>query len=628
MADLDALTVEELEALQSGGLDALSVDALQRLQGTAMPPTESGMSTESVTRFKGMQTPSKFPLPPIEGGAFQYPEASATSVEPPTGLEKVGNLAMEGVASVNRAGLGTADLVTSPVQALSQVLGFEMPSFSSLGTPKGGFAGEGLATDVMAAGGQLAVAGVMAGATTRYIASTLDDLVMNMPVSERGATLVNVVSQMGKTTPQQDLALSALAGSGGAVTGEVGAAIGGEEFRQPAELLGQITTPAVVPSLWRATTQGLLSIGRDFVAEAAPSVTNLKNTSRLLFSKLDEAGVLTNGPSTTAIIKRLEGFIDERNISSATGTSPIEIVLRGIIKKAEGGGVTYGFLNESQTNLQSIAGAAVDTPATRAREAYKILGSFLDDASPLMPVGSEGLNASEVLRGARSLWRRASVADNMDNIVNDTTVRTTAARTDFIPAFRKDLAKLLKSNSKEGQFLTETERTQLTSIVSGGRLEKMFEAAGAIGFSSGDLAKSIMVSGAVGVFQAGPTVGVGVGTGVGAAILTANAIGAAAKSRAGTIFKANAKRMQAYIRAGSNAEDITRLYTRSTPRAERNAADLTALFLENKVDFFTLRASGLGKMPLVADSVALGIASQNVINQAEEAQQQQQPPQQ
>jgi hypothetical protein len=120
--------------------------------------------------------------------------------------------------------------------------------------------------------------------------------------------------------------------------------------------------------------------------------------------------------------------------------------------------------------------------------------------------------------------------------------------------------------------------------------------------------------------------GPAVGAGAGGAIVGVTLIADVLKGRAANIFKKNATAMRAYMRAGSNAEDITRLYTRSTPRAERDPTDLTALFLENQVDLAALRDTGLGKMPLVSDAVALGIGAESIM--IEEAQQQQQPPQQ
>jgi hypothetical protein len=589
MADLDALTVEELEALQSGGLDALSVEALQRLQGTVMP------------------------MPPMEAA-----QAPTPSVTPPTGLERAGNLAMEGISGFNRAGLASADFLTSPLQALAQVGGFDLPTFSEQGTPRGAFAGDGLATDVAASAGELSNLSAVSGGILRKAAQSLDDVIRFIAPSSRDATTLNVVRTLGNTTAADDIALGAVSGGGGAAGGEAAASVVGEEFKDTGRLLGEVVSPAV----WVGATQSLLRVGRnmlDNTAAAAPTPQELKNTSRLMYNKLDEAGVTTDGPSTALMQNRINKFIADNNINTATGTGAISSRLRAIAKEAEAGGVSFGFLDQAQTSLQKLAGTATDTPAKLARDASDMLGSFLADAAPNIPIGAEGLNAQGVVDAAKSLWRRGSVAENIDEIVKTAAIDSDNTGVSYLATFRKKLNDLRKPNSKEGRFLTAKEKDMIGEAIKGGRVENFLKLASNIGFNSNDLVRSVLVTSLVGSggFAAG-----GAG-GSAAAILGATAIGSIAEAGANNIFKRNATAMRAYMRAGSNAEDITRLYMRTTPRAKRDPAELTKLFLVNQVDLTALRDTGLGKMPLVADSVALGIVAQSMMS--EEAKQ---PPQQ
>ena len=98
----------------------------------------------------------------------------------PSLLQRGGNLAMEGVASVNRAGASLIDIATSPAQYLLQKAGFDIPTLRSTVAEKGDFAGEGLATDVVAGGAELATLGLTGGATTRMLELPLEWVVKSV----------------------------------------------------------------------------------------------------------------------------------------------------------------------------------------------------------------------------------------------------------------------------------------------------------------------------------------------------------------------------------------------------------------------------------------------------------------
>lgn len=587
MADLSTLTNDELLTLQSKGLAGLSTEALQRLQG------------------------GSFPTPPMESGQ------ALASAPAPTGLQRAGNIAMEGISGFNRAGLATADFLTSPLQGLAQLGGFDLPTFSDAGTPRGAFAGQGLATDVASGAGELANLSASAGGVLRAASQSLDDVVRFIAPSSRDATVANVIRTLGNTSIADDLVLGGVSGAGGALGGEVAAAIGGEGARGTGELLGNVVSPAV----WIGTTQSLIRVGKSLInntTDVAPTAAQLKNASRLMYRKLDEAGVTTNGPSTTMMQGRIAAFVRDNNISTATGTGAVATRLRAIAKQADQGGVSYGFLDQAQTSLEKLAGTATDTPAKLARDASDMLGSFLAEASPNIPMAAQGLNADEVVNAAKSLWRRGSTAANIDKIIETSLIDAENTGGSYLKAFRKQLNDLRKPDSKEGRFLTTKEKGMIGEAIKGGKFENLMRLASNIGFNSNDLVRSVLVTSAIGA--AGAQAG-GV-AGSGAAILGATLVGEAATIIANNIFKRNATALRAYMRAGSNAEDITRLYMRTTPRAERDPAELTSLFLTNQVDLSALRQTGLGKMPLVADSVAMGIVAQGIIRE-EEAQAQQ-----
>tara|TARA_R110000772_G_scaffold16270_4_gene46421 strand:+ start:2143 stop:3960 length:1818 start_codon:yes stop_codon:yes gene_type:complete len=577
---------------------------------------------QRVAEERAKRDGTAMPTPPMETPAAQDP---TPSVVPPTGLERAGNLAMEGVAGFNRATLGTADFLTSPLQAIAQVGGFDLPTFSEQGTPRGAFAGDGLATDMAAGAGELANLSAVSGGILRKAAQSLDDVVRFVAPSSRDATTLNVIRTLGNTTAADDIALGGVSGAGGAGGGELGVLLGGENFRD----IGKFTGEVVSPAAWMGATQSLMRVGKSLIdntADVAPSTANLKTASQLLYNKLDEAGVTTSQPSTAALTNQLNKFMSVNEVSRLSGQGPLYNTLQGIKKEAEAnGGLTFGLLNDIVSGMRKRAKGNTDQASSITREAADLLDSFLDTAALNVPVGSANLDASEVRNAARGLWRRSSVAKNIDDMMETALIDSEETGKSFVPAFRKKLNNLRKPDSEEGKFLTKKEKEMIGEVIRGGGVEKMLNLAGSIGFSSNDLIRSIIIGGATTAVVTGTVMsGPAVGAGAGGAIVGVTLIADVLKGRAANIFKKNATAMRAYMRAGSNAEDITRLYTRSTPRAERDPTDLTALFLENQVDLAALRDTGLGKMPLVSDAVALGIGAESIM--IEEAQQQ--PPQQ
>jgi len=141
------------------------------------------------------------------------PEAPAT-VQPAAAqaeaINPVLGLGMEAVTAVNRVGASMFDIATAPVQALLNVAGAEVPTLRSTVAERGAFAGEGVATDIVAGGAELAVLSATGGGATRMLASSLDDIAR---FGER--TLDRVIRTLGGTTPAQDVMLGAVAGGGG-----------------------------------------------------------------------------------------------------------------------------------------------------------------------------------------------------------------------------------------------------------------------------------------------------------------------------------------------------------------------------------------------------------------------------
>jgi len=519
---------------------------------------------------------------------------------------RASDYAMEAVTAINRAGASAIDIATAPGQFLLNLAGFKVPTLRSTIPERGAFTGGGIATDIIAASGELAGSSLMSGAATRYIANGLSD------VARFGeSTFKNVIRSLGSTTPTQDLVMGAVAGAGGESVGEITSNVFGEDAKKYGVLAGQIISPAA----WAATTKSLLNISREIIQDAAPSIEEIRGASRAAYAMLDAAGAQANGPSIAMLKGKINQFAENFRVDPATGNGLVDARLNQLLKAAEEGKVTYSFLMDSISELRKI-GSATDAQGVVAREAAEMLDDFIVNMVPAVPESIGNQSVKDVVEQARTLWRRASVSQTIEDANNSALLKVKTGQ-DYTKVFKNEIRKILDPKNKRGNFFNKEEKEILNELILSDSIEKTLRVMSKIGFNSEDFIKTtILGSGATaltGILSKQPTVSVG-GAVVASGVLGLTAISAAIKSLANTQFRRNANLAQSLIRSGPNAKGIVESYLKYTPADKRNPRDLTALLLNSKADISELKVLPIGKSRLVSDAVALGIAIDNMMN--------------
>ena len=531
----------------------------------------------------------------------------AQSVSAPSLLQRGGNLAMEGVASVNRAGASLIDIATSPAQYLLQKAGFDIPTLRSTVAEKGDFAGEGLATDVVAGGAELATLGLTGGATTRMLASSLDEIARFGESATQG-----VLRQLGRTTPAQDVIAGAASGMGGEISGDVAAGMFGEDSRNAGELTGQLLSPAV----WTATTTAIRNLGNTVIKRTldggAPDSELLLGASRSLFAKLDEAGIVAGKADTARLTKELTDFMSVEGVDASL--PQLRGRLNMLLNQAKTGSIDRSYLDRVHGRLRSIGGGD-DLQAKLANEAAENLDNFIISLKPTNSKVLGNATVAEVTRDAREFWRRGSVTRVLDDVFKKTEITTEGARTDFRETLRRDLSKLL-NNEKKMAFFTKREQDELRKVTKGGSFERTLEFFGILGIKSDDFVKTIIAGTVGGMAQGSVSPLAGASTIAGVSLLRASKEGAA------ILFQNNANYMRQVIKAGANGEDIVKAYMRNTPLLKRRPEELTRLLISNGADLAALRRRPVGSSTFVSDAVALGVIGEKIIREEEEQQQQ------
>lgn len=542
---------------------------------------------------------------------FATMPAPIENIPAPTETRKqpgFGDYAMEAVAGFNRPAAQLFDIATAPGQFLLNLAGFDVPTLRSTVPERGEFAGQGRMTDIVSASGEMGSMAFTGGGITSRIAAGLRD------VARFGDDVLSrVIQSMGGRGPVKDLVEGAASGAGGEIAAQQASDRLGPQYEEYGRLGGQLLSPAV----WSATSSQIRRVSENILEQAAPSVETLRGASRANFNMLDEAGITANGPSSSALSRFIDDFIEQNNVDRATGLATLAGRLNSIKRAAEEGRVTYGFLADAISDMRKI-GQGSDTQATLLKEVASDLDNILVNMTPSSQEALGGRSVQEVLTTARSLWRRASVSQTIDDLVQDATIDSERNRSDLVRNLRSRFGKLVMSDNKRGRYLTKEEREIIRDFVRGGRIEKMLEIAENIGFNSDDLVRSVIFQGLVG----GGTFALsGSQAAAGTAIVGSTMLGAAMRAGANKIFKNNANFARSLIKAGTNGQEIAKSYLRNVPASKRNPRDLTLLFLNNKADLSEIKDTTMARNPLISDAVALAIAAQPLFRTEEPASQ-------
>lgn len=169
----------------------------------------------------------------IRNGEFDQPQQEQEKGF----LQKAGDVALEGMAAVNRGATNLVDFASSLPNAALELAGSQsrIPSLTQALAPatQGNFMEQGLGRDVVRAAGESVPAALAVGGALRQGAAALP--AMGQAAESVGA---GALRQLGSSTVAQDAGFAALSGAGSAVGREVG----GEE----GAMIGAIAAPAAV----------------------------------------------------------------------------------------------------------------------------------------------------------------------------------------------------------------------------------------------------------------------------------------------------------------------------------------------------------------------------------------------
>lgn len=183
--------------------------------------------------------------------AMDEAEKLSSTKEEKSLISQAGDIALEGMAAVNRGAAGIVDFAATPVNAALQLAGSDLriPSAVQALAPatQGNFMEQGLGRDIVRGAGEAVPAALAVGGALRQAASALPAIGQASESIGSGA-----LRQLGSTSAAQDAGFAALSGAGGAVGQEIGGDAGA--------LIGSVAAPAAVamaPQVAKAALKGI-----------------------------------------------------------------------------------------------------------------------------------------------------------------------------------------------------------------------------------------------------------------------------------------------------------------------------------------------------------------------------------
>jgi len=361
-------------------------------------------------------------------------------------------------------------------------------------------------------------------------------------------------------------------------------ALGGatlEATGSPALAAVAATIPtALLEVVGAASAKGItkLKTGADLnraIQQATPSVDQLKNASRQVFKEISDQGITVKPEALNTLTNNIERAA--RQAGARPRTTPETFGVIDEFKDLAGRTIDLDELDELRTVAQNAA-KSID-PAKKAPAVAMIdeIDSFLDDVGSDLLNQPKGTNVGPEYRAARKLWGKARKGE----LIQEAFVNARDTASGFENGLRIEFRKIRK-NKKQRKFFTNDELSALRRVSEGTRTANLAKLLGRLGFSEGQAINIVnpVLGGAAGAAVFGTPGAVAVPI-----------IGQVSKQLAQRLTARNARFADQVVRAGANAEDITKAYMRNTPKGLRSAPELAELFIRNEIDLSTVKSA-------------------------------------
>ena len=311
------------------------------------------------------------------------------------------------------------------------------------------------------------------------------------------------------------------------------------------------------------------------VNEAAPTIEQLKSTSRAVYKEIDDMGVSVAANAFDKVVDDIAEAARKSGLDKDITPKAQKALMR--LEELKGTDVP---LSELEILREVAGGAAKSIDPHEAMLGVRMIekiDDFLDSAdgaSLKIPAHIDKKNVGKRYKVARDMWGRARrselIQESFEKARNQASGFENGIRTQF---------RAILNNKKKSRMFKPDELAAMKRVVRGDTKQNIAKLIGKLGFSEG--AATGLIGGSIGV-GAGAAVG-----GVPGAMIVP-VVGQVSKKLAQRMTVKGAEFADQVIRAGSNAKKITAAYLKNTPKAQRSAQELSELLTRNDIDLIDM----------------------------------------
>lgn len=305
------------------------------------------------------------------------------------------------------------------------------------------------------------------------------------------------------------------------------------------------------------------------IAEAAPSIEDLKGTSRAVFKEIDDLGASVKPNAYRKLASDIRK--EATNMGIDKDVTPKANRALDRIMSARGNDVSLSDLDTLRSVAQGAAKSIEPQEAAIGTRMINTIDDFLDDANAntLQLPKAVDADVGKRYRAARNLWGRARKSEMLQEAFEKARNQASGFENGLRVQFRSIL-----NNKKRRKFFSEDERDAMRKVVQGDTKENLAKLIGRFGFSEGQATN--FLGGTIGATAGGMVGGV-------PGAIAIPLVGQVSKGLAQRMTRGNAEFADQVIRAGRDAKQITKAYMKNTPRADRSPEELSQLLMRPDV---------------------------------------------
>lgn len=313
------------------------------------------------------------------------------------------------------------------------------------------------------------------------------------------------------------------------------------------------------------------------IAEAAPTIDQLKEISRAVYKEIDEMKVAVRPAAYEKFVKRTNAELKKMGVDSDITPKSSKALNR--LSERVGDELTVTELDTLRQVAQGAAGSIEVKDAALGMRIIDNIDDFMDNSMVLK--APDGVEVGARYKAARDLWGRARKSEQIQEAFEKARLQASG----FENGIRTQFRAILNNKKKRKGFKPE-EITAMKRVVNGSKGENLARLMGRFAFTEGS-AHNVLTAGA------GATVGGMVGGVPGA--IAVPLIGQVSRALASRLTAKNAQFADDLVRAGRDAERITKAYIKNTPKKNRTPAELAELFITPDVDLSAMKNSDLSR---------------------------------